>query len=470
MVFNSLQFLVFFVLITLLFFRFKTQKQRIVLLLIASCYFYMSFIPEYILILGSTIIVDYFAGLQIGRTEGRTRKSWLIVSLIINIGTLAVFKYYNFFIDNIQSAFHASGQSISLPFLKMALPIGLSFHTFQAMSYTIEVHRGNQKPERNFVVYALYVMFYPQLVAGPIERPQNILHQLKEFRVYNWDHVKEGFARMLWGFFKKAVIADRLAMIVDRTFSHTHDSSSLALFAGACFYYFQMYCDFSGYSDIALGAAKIMNIDLMENFNQPFFSKSISEFWRRWHISLYSWFMDYLFNPIVLSLRNLGSASVVFAIMFTFALSGLWHGAAWHHIVYGLLHGVALTFEYFTRKKRKEFFKTKPAFLTNLLGIGATLGFVIFTRIFFRAETVPDAVLYLKNIFSLTAGSNYIGMGRAELIFAVLMILAMLLKEKYSPKHLINNNSRFYSYAVFMIIACYYLGVYTENKFIYFQF
>ncbi len=439
------------------------------LLLLGSCYFYMSFIPEYILILGGTIIIDYFAGLQIDRSENKTRKFWLIVSLVVNLGVLAVFKYYNFFVDNIQHALPQSA-AFALPLLKMALPVGLSFHTFQAMSYTIEVYRKNQAPEKNFLVYALYVMFYPQLVAGPIERPQNILHQLHEYRPYNWDHVKEGFARMLWGFFKKAVIADRLAMIVDRTFAHTNESSSLALFAGAIFYYFQIYCDFSGYSDIALGAARIMNIDLMNNFNQPFFSKNISDFWRRWHISLYSWFNDYLFNPVVLALRNWGSMAVVLAILITFSLSGLWHGAAWHHILYGVIHGVALIYEYFTRKARKKFFAKLPPKLAEITGIALTLAFVTFSRIFFRAPTVPDALLYLKKTFSFIGGSNYIGLNKAEILFSAALIVMLLWRERTLPRHLISNNRKFYLFSIIMIVVCYYFGVYTENKFIYFQF
>ncbi len=470
MTFNSLQFIVFFIFVTLLFFRMKNQKGRIWLLLISSVYFYMSFIPEYILILGGTIIVDYFAGIQIERSEGSKRKLWLVLSIIANIGTLCVFKYYNFFIENIHTGFLVFGKPLSLPLLKMALPIGLSFHTFQALSYTIEVYRKNQHAEKKFSVYALYVMFYPQLVAGPIERPQNVLPQLHEFRAYNWDNAKDGFARMLWGFFKKVVIADRLAMIADRTFAHTHDSSSLALFAGAAFYYFQMYCDFSGYSDIALGAAKVMNIKLMENFNQPFFSKNISDFWRRWHISLYSWFYDYLFNPLVISLRNLGKTGISIGLLVVFVLSGLWHGAAWHHIAYGLINGLALIFEYLTQKKRRKLFSKVPAIINNSFGIVITLGFVIFSRIFFRAEDMPAAWTYLKGIFSFTGGSNYIGVNRTELLFSILLIIIMLFREKLLPGYLINSNKRFYLYAISMIVICYFFGVFGENQFIYFQF
>ena len=470
MSFISFQFIIFFILVTLLFFRLKNQKGRIILLLIASCYFYMSFIPEYIFILGGVIVADYFAGLQIEKNEGKKRKFWLLLSVFANVGALCVFKYYNFFIENIQGSFLFLGRPISLPLLKIALPLGLSFHTFQALSYTIEVYRKNQKAEKQFVVYALYVMFYPQLVAGPIERPQNILPQLKEFRAYDWENVKEGLTRIVWGFFKKAVIADRLAMIVDRTFSHTRESSSLALFAGLSFYYFQIYCDFSGYSDMALGAAKVMNIKLMENFNQPFFSKNVSDFWRRWNISLYSWFFDYVFNPLVITIRNLRRKAVAIALIFTFFLTGLWHGAAWKFIVYGLVNGIALTFEYYTRKQRDRFFGRLPPWLNKVSGIGITLVFIIFSRIFFRATDMAAACYYLKRIFACAGGSNYVGVNRVELALSVFLIGVMLFREKYIPGFRTKASISFYLLFIAMVVVCYLFGVFNENQFIYFQF
>jgi len=463
MTFNSLQFLVFFMVVTLCFFRLKSQKGRIWLLLIASCYFYMSFIPEYILILGGTIVVDYFAGFLIERNEGSARKFWLITSLIANIGALAVFKYYNFFIENIQDSSGFFGHPLSLPVLKIALPIGLSFHTFQAMSYTIEVYRRNQQVERNFVVYALYVLFYPQLVAGPIERPQNVLPQLKEFRAYNWDNVKEGLARMLWGFFKKVVIADRLAMVVDRTFAHTNESSSLALFIGAVFYSFQIYCDFSGYSDIALGAARVMNIRLMENFKQPYLSRGIQEFWSRWHVSLSSWFRDYVYIP--LGGNRKGELWRKFNVFLVFLLSGLWHGANWTFVVWGLLHGLLVIL--LTRKNKEG---ENRSWLHTTCSVIVTFILVTFLWIFFRSENLAAAVGYIKRICSFTGGSDYIGISKVEFLFSLLVIGIMLLREKYLQKHLITNNTRFYFYAIAMTIICYFFGVFAENQFIYFQF
>ena len=444
MLFNSLQFLVFFLVATLWFFRLKDQRQRILLLLVASCYFYMSFVPVYIVILGSVIVVDYFAGIRIEKSEGKIRKKWLIISLAANIGTLVVFKYYNFFLDNIHTSFLFFNKEVNLPFLRIALPLGLSFHTFQAMSYTIEVFRKNQHAEKTFLTYALYVMFYPQLVAGPIERPQNILPQLHEFRPYNWDNVKEGLARMMWGFYKKAVIADRLSIAVDYTYTYTGNCSSLALLTGAVLYAFQIYCDFSGYSDIAIGAAKVMNIKLMENFNQPFLSPNMTTYWRRWHISLSSWFYDYLFSPVVVSLRYWGTAAITVGLLVTFFISGLWHGAAWKFIVWGLLHGLALVYEYYTKKTRKRIFSLLPAWLSLYSSILITFTFGVFVFVFFRARNIIAACSYIKEIFMLRGGSSFTGLNKIELLFSFLLIGIMLVREKMIPGHLIKNNRSFY--------------------------
>ena len=342
MLFNSLQFLFFFMVVTPTYYLLPAQRLRVwLLLLLASCYFYMSFVPAYILILGGTIVIDYFAGIRIAQSSGRKRKAWLISSLIANIGILAYYKYANFLLHNLGVLVHVAIPNYDLPFLEIILPIGLSFHTFQAMSYTIEVYRNNQLPERNFLVYALYVMFYPQLVAGPIERPQNILHQFHEYKRYDWDNVKHGLTRMLWGFFKKVVIADRAAIAVNYCYDHIPQLSGLALLGGAVLYSFQIYCDFSGCSDIAIGAARVMGIRLMENFERPYGAPNITTFWTRWHISLSTWFRDYLYIPLGGS--RCGPLRKRFNLLLTFLLSGLWHGARWTFVVWGMLHGLLAT-------------------------------------------------------------------------------------------------------------------------------
>lgn len=297
MIFNSFEFLVFFIVVSTLYFTLP-HRYRWFHLLAASIFFYSYFIPIYFLILFGTIVIDYFAGIQIERSEGRKRKLFLILSLIANIGILAVFKYYNFFITNVNSLLSLSANDFQFSLMSIALPIGLSFHTFQAMSYTIEVYRKNQSAERHFGIYALYVMFYPQLVAGPIERPQNVLHQFYIKQKFSYDNAVRGLRLMLWGLFKKVVIADNLSVVVDHVYSQPEAVSGLSVMTGAIFFSIQIYCDFSGYSDIALGTARFMGFDLMKNFNIPYYSKSISEFWSRWHISLSTWFRDYLYIPL----------------------------------------------------------------------------------------------------------------------------------------------------------------------------
>ncbi|TDW96172.1 MBOAT family O-acyltransferase [Dinghuibacter silviterrae] len=431
MLFNSLQFLVFFMVVTLSYYQLTRQKTRILLLLVAGCYFYMTFVPWYILILGGMIVIDFLAALQIGRSRGYTRRAWLTASIAANVGLLVVFKYAHF---------------LHLPFPYLILPIGLSFHTFQAMSYTIEVYRGRQEPEQDFSVYALYVLFYPQLVAGPIERPQHLLPQLREYREYRWDNVKEGLARMFWGFFKKVVIADRLGMAVDYSYDHLHTQGSLHLFTSALLYSFQIYADFSGYCDIGIGAARVMGIGLMENFDEPYTAGSIASFWTRWHISLSTWFRDYVYIPLG------GKHQRKRNVMITFLLSGLWHGANWTFVLWGGLHG-----------------------LLALLGrkrIGMILTFLAttFLWVFFRARGIRQAGAYLAGIFSFRSGAPGYGLNPVELGLSFVLIAIMLFREHRWKSHFIRSDTRFALFAGSMTLVCYYLGVFNENQFIYFQF
>jgi len=276
----------------------------------------MAFVPIYILILGFTIVIDYFAGILIENSEGKRRKLFLILSLIANIGVLAVFKYHNFLNENLTFLMHGFGLSNPIPYLSIILPIGLSFYTFQAMSYTIEVYRGNQKAERHFGIFSLYIMFYPLLLAGPIERPYNLLPQLRIKQDFEYTRVVEGLRLMLWGLFKKLVIADRLAIYVNAVYNNYEAHNGTTLILASIFFTFQIYCDFSGYSDMAIGAAKVMGIKLMNNFNRPYFSRSMSEFWKRWHISLSSWFRDYVY--ITLGGNRVSIPPLVFKFIYSF--------------------------------------------------------------------------------------------------------------------------------------------------------
>ena len=396
MVYNSLQFLIFYVIVTSWYFLLP-PRFRWGLLLFASCYFYMAFVPIYILILGGTIIVDYYAGIYLEQIEGKNTKIFLILSLIANIGILCVFKYYNFINENFGLLFGFLEHKNPIPYLEIILPIGLSFHTFQAMSYTIEVYRGNQKAEKNFGIYALYVMFYPQLVAGPIERPQNMLHQFHETHRFNWNLFKAGLMQMAWGMLKKVVIADRIAMAIDPVFDNPWSQNGVTLWVSAVLYSFQIYCDFSGYSDIGIGAAKTMGFDLMRNFDSPYLSTKISEFWKKWHISLSTWFKDYLYIP--LGGNRVKKYRVYFNLFVVFLISGIWHGANWTFAIWGTLHGSFLVIENIISSKFK--FKTTSPWLKWAQMLFVFI-LVSIAWVFFRSPTVKQAYFVLGKIFTLS--------------------------------------------------------------------
>ena len=300
MLFNSINFLIFFAIVVALYYVIP-KSWRWVLLLVASCYFYMAFIPAYILILFYLVVIDYVMGRLIERTEGGWRKRFLIISIIANVGTLFFFKYFNFF--NANAAYLAGVIHWNYPLwiLQIALPLGLSFHTFQSLSYVIEVYKKRYPAERHLGIYALYVMFFPQLVAGPIERPQQLLPQLHSLGDFNEARITDGLRIMLWGFFKKVVVADTLGSVVDSIYGNLHTVSGASLALVMVAFALQLYGDFSGYSDIARGTAKVFGVDLVNNFNLPYFSRSITDFWRRWHISLSSWFRDYFYQPLAFS-------------------------------------------------------------------------------------------------------------------------------------------------------------------------
>lgn len=480
MLFNSLQFVFFFIIVSLLYYTLR-HRGRIWLLLLASCYFYMAFKPVYILILLFTILVDYFAGIWIAKAVGKKRKWLLILSLITNIGFLAIFKYFNFINQNLNIVFGLFGMENPIPDYPLELPIGLSFHTFQAMSYTIEVYRRNQKPEKDFIIYSLYVMFYPQLVAGPIERPQNLLWQFHTYFKYNFENIKAGLIRIAWGLFMKVVIADRLAMVVDYSYNDPVSHNGLTLLLATFFFTFQIYCDFAGYSSIAIGCARLMGFNLMENFDAPYFSKSISEFWRRWHISLSTWFKDYLYIP--LGGNRVSEWRLYFNYFLVFTISGLWHGAAWTYVIWGALHGIYLIAammwkKYFPFTKKKEVAvtdlpKANRFQLTaiKLFNIGFTFVLVMFTWIFFRARGLSNAKTIIQKITELQF-SDVIATPFSfnEMVFCWLLILVLLFKDKYARIISSENTPLFYVKFIGLIIACYFLGVFTSNQFIYFQF
>jgi len=425
MLFNSLQFLLFFPVVTALYFALP-HRGRTPLLLAASCVFYMAFVPAYIAILAFTIVVDYLAGLGIERAEGRARRWLLAASVVANVGVLAVFKYYGFLTANLTALGHALGLAPTFPALRMLLPIGLSFHTFQAMSYTIEVYRGAQRAERNFLTYALYVMFYPQLVAGPIERPQNLLHQFREEHRFEYARVRDGLTRMAVGMFKKVAIADTLAAQVNRVYDHPTAYRGLPLLLATVFFAFQIYWDFSGYSDIALGSAEVMGFRLMENFRTPYFARSVGEFWRRWHVSLSTWFKDYVYIPLGGSRTT--TAKHYRNLLAVFALSGLWHGASWNFVIWGALHGTYLVLGDASRGVRDGVLRRlgldRDGRAARLGGTLATFALVTVAWVFFRAATPGEAWYVVTHLLAPGAFADR-QMVRAFAACAVLIVGAV---------------------------------------------
>jgi alginate O-acetyltransferase complex protein AlgI len=475
MLFNSLEFLIFFPIVVALYYALP-HKYRWALLLISSCYFYMVFVPIYIVILGFTIIVDYFAGILLENAKSpRKRKLLLIASIIANTGVLAIFKYYNFLNENLTVLLRGFTVENPIPYLSILLPIGLSFHTFQAMSYTIEVYRNNQKAERN----ALYVMFFPQLVAGPIERPQNMLHQFHRKAALNYDNIKEGLKHILWGLFKKVVIADRISEYVNVVYNSPQDFHGSQLLVATLFFSFQIYCDFSGYSSIAIGTAKILGINLMTNFNRPYLSQNIREFWHRWHISLSSWFRDYLYFPLGGS--RVAVPRVYFNTFIVFLISGLWHGANWTFVIWGALHGFYQIFGKITQPARDRINKfvglTKVPVLYKSIQIITTFLLASFAWIFFRARTFSDAMYIINHIFTLdTIQQLNLFKFPVDMYIGVLLVLFLLiiesLEEKFNISEKLKVSPAFVRYAVYAtsVLALFILGVWKSADFIYFQF
>lgn len=477
MLFNSYDFLLFYPIVTLIYYL-LAHRFRWFWLLAASCYFYMFFVPIYILILAGTIVIDYFLGIKMENTPKEHRKKWLWISIAANVGILAVFKYYNFFAENANVLLSGLHLSFAVPYLTILLPVGLSFHTFQAMSYSFEIYRGNQKAERHFGIYALYVMFYPQLVAGPIERPQNILHQFHEKKTLIPKHVYDGLCLMLWGLFKKVVIADRVSEYVDAVYNNYENHSGASLILASVFFAIQIYCDFSGYSDIAIGTAKTMQFDLMKNFNRPYFARGISQFWSRWHISLSTWFRDYLYIP--LGGNKVSRPRWYLNVFIVFMVSGFWHGANWTYIIWGFIHGVFNSLDHFVADVKKYVTKgVKTAFLKMiehpLITIPVNFAIVTFAWIFFRAHTVEQSFAIVRKIFTDYNGKLFTKTGDFLIysLTAILILFAKEFKDEYQINiKLLSSERPFVKVATASVLVIWILmaGVFHNTQFIYFQF
>jgi len=487
MLFNSFSFLIFFPTVTALYFIIP-HRYRWFFLLAASCVFYMAFIPIYILVLALTIAIDYTAGILIEKTEGRRKKVYLIISILSTCGVLFIFKYFNFFNTNLAQIAEFFHWNYPIETLNLILPIGLSFHTFQSLSYVIEVYRGNYKAEHHFGIYSLYVMFYPQLVAGPIERPGNLIPQFYEKHVYEDRRVMDGLKLMVWGFFKKVVIADKVAMIVESVYNDPTSYTGFPLIAAALFFGIQVYCDFSGYSDIAIGAAQVMGFRLRDNFNRPFHSTSTTEFWRRWHMSLMSWFLDYVYIP--LGGNRVGKWRWYFNIFITFTLSGLWHGANWGMVFWGSLNGCYLIFSDWTKSLRRHWVKgvglTRFPTFHKGLQIAFTFLLFCFTLIIFRSKSLSDAFYVITHLGAGLGSSEGIKMSmnvlydlsvdRYQLIFTLIPIVFMVVVEgiesQKDMRQMFFKKPILFRWVMYyvIILSLIFFGEYNDQAFFYFQF
>lgn len=468
MLFNSLHFLFFLPLVVALYYLLP-HKFRWVLIFLASCYFYMAFVPKYILILFFIILIDYFSALAIDQAKGRNRLYWLVASLLSNILLLCFFKYFNFLNLNLQHIFLFFGKEFHPVNLDIILPIGLSFHTFQSMSYTIEVYRGKQKAERHLGYFANYVLFFPQMVAGPIERYDSLGNELKREIKPVYRNFSDGFRLILFGLFVKMAIADNIAPFVNEVYHEPLKYSSIQVLAAVFFFSFQIYADFYGYSTIALGCARLLGVTIMDNFKTPYLSRSISEFWSRWHISLSTWFRDYLYIPLGGNRVKLPRWS--FNILLVFMVSGLWHGANWTFVIWGALHGVMLLLERYFSLIFKFEIKKQWSLLNILLTI-KTFVLTSFIWIFFRAENFSNAGDVFAAIFKGCTVSNFENSLYVPVVFILILMLSDLMLYNSRVDRKLSTYQTPYRWMVYTLLLFCLLAFSGTQKFafIYFQF
>jgi len=482
--FHSISFLFFFAVVIILYFSIP-YRFRWILLLCASYFFYLCFQPGYLLLIILFTFINYFLVLQMGREPIQSkRKKFLLFNLASHLGILFIFKYYNFFNHSLKAVFEHFNLFYNFPVLPFLLPIGLSFYTFKSLSYAIDVYRGELMPERHLGRLGIYIAFFPQLLAGPIERARRLLPQLYERYDFDYQRVTDGLKLMLWGFFQKMVIADNLAPLVDTIYNHPTQYQGPILVLATLLFTFQIFCDFSGYSDIAIGSAQVIGFRTMENFNRPYFSKSIQEFWRRWHISLSTWFRDYLYIPM--GGNRVPVPRFYLNLFIVLVICGLWHGANWTFIIWGGIHGFYLVFSAFTRSMRKRVHQVigldrVPKFHHYLKGM-VTFLLVCFAWIFFRANHLSDAFYIISHLFTGWEGfcievlAPLGGTLKFKLMTGVVsigvLLLVHLLKGEDRFSHWLSGKPILLRWSVYysMIVAILLFGHFGSKEFIYFQF
>jgi alginate O-acetyltransferase complex protein AlgI len=483
MLFNSINYFLFLAVVFVIYYLIP-DKFRWILLLLASIFFYAIGGAITIVIPVIIIVSTFFSGLLIEKASSdRKKKAVFRTGLIVNLCLLIFFKYINFLIStvidsiNILNHLIQGGKTVDHTSitLQIIIPLGISYITFQAIGYLIEIKRGNQQPEKNFPLFATYLMFFPKLLSGPIERAHNLIPQLHQKHPFDYDLVVGGLKRILWGLFLKLVVANRLAIYTDAVFNNYEQHTGITLLIASIFFTIQLYADFAGYTEMAIGSAQILGYRLMENFNFPFMAKSVTEFWRRWHISLTTWVTDYIYNPIVIQRRNWNKWAVVYAAMVTFLILGFWHGASWNFIIFGFLQGLILSIEYVSRKLRKNIRSKIPNWVNSILGISFTFSFFCFSTIFFKAVSATDAKNIVTKI-STFRGSIFYDSPSTLIysIFCILFLVGFGVKRAYyhGAFSFLNNQSwviRKLSYTTLIVIILL-VGVFDGGQFIYFKF
>ncbi len=483
MVFNSFIFFTFFIALVAMYWLLPS-KQRWWWLLGASTFFYAYAKPAYAPIPFAITILAYYAGIAIeGAATDNRKKKIFIAAVSAIIASLLFFKYSNFFTSSFTDFFNLIAHEIfnshytspNSLLIDIAAPLGISYITFQSVGYLIEIKRGNEKAEHHFGYLATYLLLFTKIIAGPVERAHLFLPQLKNRSNFSYDQFSSGAQQMLWGLFKKLVVADRLSLYVDAVYNNYSRHSGITLLFTSVCYAFQIYADFSGYTDMALGLSRMLGFELMPNFNRPFLAKSVTEFWRRWHMSLSTWFADYFYTPLAIAQRDWGKWAAIFACFVTFTVLGFWHGANWTYIIFGALQGIILSIEILTRKQRKNWRTKIPAWLTDSTGIFFTLSFFCFSSIFFRATSVTEAFTIINKITHFNGPLFYDSLSTLLFIaMGILYVSAHDIKAEFFDNRFSLSHSKYWLvrnvYYCVLIIIILATGVFDGGEFIYFQF